>query len=83
MQRMFTWDDNDDNHHMHTIRWSEIALPKYQGGLGIGKLDLVIKLALRKLSIEAVSHDMDSNEDVDLLGSGEGQGDKILGGCLD
>lgn len=41
LQRAFNWGDSDEKHHLHTMRWSEIALPKNQGELGIMKLELM------------------------------------------
>ncbi|CAL5198816.1 unnamed protein product [Lathyrus oleraceus] len=49
MQRAFIWGDSHDKHHMHTIRWSVIVLPKYQGGLEIRKLEFMNQACIAKL----------------------------------
>lgn len=41
--------DSDEKHNFHIVRWSEIALPKIQGGLGIRKLRPMNQACLSKL----------------------------------
>ncbi|CAK8565457.1 unnamed protein product [Lathyrus sativus] len=50
MHRDFISDDSDESHHLHTIRWSKIAMENRYGGLGIRKLELMNQACLAKLS---------------------------------
>ncbi|PNX79184.1 ribonuclease H, partial [Trifolium pratense] len=49
MQRRFIWGDTDQKRRFHAISWDRITVPKWMGGLGLRKLDVMNKACLLKL----------------------------------
>ncbi|GAU31911.1 hypothetical protein TSUD_270960 [Trifolium subterraneum] len=50
MQRSFIWGDTEQKKHFHAIRWEQITVPKWLGGLGVRKLDVMNNACLMKLN---------------------------------
>ncbi|MCH86827.1 RNA-directed DNA polymerase (Reverse transcriptase) [Trifolium medium] len=50
MQRQFIWGDTDQKKKLHAIAWDKITVPKWMGGLGIRKLEIMNQACLSKLN---------------------------------
>ncbi|MCH79377.1 putative non-LTR retroelement reverse transcriptase [Trifolium medium] len=49
LQRNFIWGDSDEARKYHAVSWEMVTKPKYLGGLGLRKLDIMNKACLLKL----------------------------------
>jgi hypothetical protein len=50
MQRQFIWGDTAQKKKFHALSWDNITVPKWMGGLGIRKLDVMNRACLLKLN---------------------------------
>jgi ribonuclease HI len=49
MQRHFIWGDTEAKRRYHAVGWDNISVPKWMGGLGLRKLDVMNRACLMKL----------------------------------
>ncbi|GAU12910.1 hypothetical protein TSUD_73970 [Trifolium subterraneum] len=49
IQRNFLWGDTEHKRRFHAIGWDKIIVPKWMGGLGLRKLDIMNNACLSKL----------------------------------
>ncbi|MCI11192.1 putative ribonuclease H protein, partial [Trifolium medium] len=49
LQRSFVWGDTEQKKRFHAVGWEKITVPKWLGGLGIRKLDVMNNACLMKL----------------------------------
>jgi hypothetical protein len=49
MQRQFIWGDTEHKRRFHAVGWDRITTPKWMGGLGLRKLEVMNKACLLKL----------------------------------
>ncbi|MCI95326.1 putative ribonuclease H protein, partial [Trifolium medium] len=49
MQRNFIWGDTENKRRFHAVGWDKITVPKWKGGLGMRKLEVMNKACLCKL----------------------------------
>jgi hypothetical protein len=50
MQRNFIWGDTAQKRRFHAVGWQKVTTPKWAGGLGLRKLEIMNKACLCKLS---------------------------------
>jgi ribonuclease HI len=50
MQRNFIWGDTAQKRRFHAVGWQKVTAPKWAGGLGLRKLEIMNKACLCKLS---------------------------------
>jgi hypothetical protein len=48
LQRSFIWGDMEDKRKYHAVSWETICRPKYLGGLGLRKLDIMNQACILK-----------------------------------
>ncbi|WJX47132.1 hypothetical protein P8452_33857 [Trifolium repens] len=49
LQRQFIWGDTDVKRRYHAVGWDDISVPKWMGGLGLRKLNVMNQACLMKL----------------------------------
>jgi hypothetical protein len=49
IQRNFIWGDTDQKRRFHAVGWDKVTMPKWNGGLGLRKLETMNQACLLKL----------------------------------
>jgi hypothetical protein len=55
LQRDFIWGDTTNERRFHAVSWEKITTPKWMGGLGLRKLDIMNQACLIKLGCKVFS----------------------------
>jgi hypothetical protein len=59
IQRNFIWGDTDQKRRFHAVKWDIVTTPKWNGGLGLRKLDIMNQACLMKLNWKYHSNNKD------------------------